>query len=280
MRAKDTNARKPGKDPLKKKTKTTKDTRGRRDLAPRRVKTLDRILSRAGVGSRTEARAWIAERRVKVNGQVALDPDRWIDPRRDRVSLDGKPLEAAEKVYFLLYKPKGYLTTYRDPKGRPTVYDLLPEGAPYVFPVGRLDLDTSGLLLLTNDSELAEALTNPEHEVPKTYLVKSSIPLDDKALQSLRDGVKLDDGPTRPARVVRIRDTAARTVFEITLTEGRNRQVRRMVEALGGKVLKLVRVKIGGLTIGDLPIGKHREVTPAELRSLEATSRKAPRPRT
>jgi pseudouridine synthase len=245
------------------------------------VKTLDRVLSRAGVGSRTEARAWIAKRRVRVNGQVALDPDRWIDPRRDRVSLDGKPLEAAEKVYFLLYKPKGYLTTYRDPKGRPTVYDLLPEGAPYVFPVGRLDLDTSGLLLMTNDSALAESLTNPEHEVPKTYLVKASTLLDDAQLQALRSGVVLDDGPTRPARVTRVRDTSGRTVFEITLTEGRNRQVRRMVEALGGKVLKLVRVRIGPLTIGDLPIGKHRSLTPGERRALEragarSTGRRSP----
>src|SRR5262245_18814276 len=237
-------------------------------------KTLDRVLSRAGVGSRTEARGWIAERRVRFNGQVALDPDRWVDPRRDRVSLDGKPLEAAEKVYLLLYKPKGYLTTYRDPKGRKTVYDLLPEQAPYVFPVGRLDLDTSGLLLLTNDSELAEALTNTEHEVPKPYLVKASILLDDAALDSLRKGVALDDGPTKPARVSRVRDGSGRTVFEITLTEGRNRQVRRMVEALGGKVLKLVRIRIGSIGIGDLPIGKHRSLTPREVRSL-ATGRRS-----
>jgi 23S rRNA pseudouridine2605 synthase len=242
-----------------------------------RPKTLDRVLSRAGVGSRTEARSWIAERRVRVNGQVALDPERWIDPRRDRVSLDGKPLEAKEKVHLLLYKPKGYLTTYRDPKGRKTVYDLLPEDAPYVFPVGRLDLDTSGLLLMTNDSALAEALTNPEHEVPKTYLVKASILLDDAALEALRDGVELDDGPTRPARVTRVRDGSRRTVFEITLTEGRNRQVRRMVEALGGKVLKLVRLRIGSISIGDLPIGKHRSLTPAELRSLGATGSVRPR---
>jgi pseudouridine synthase len=242
-----------------------------------RPKTLDRVLSRSGVGSRTEARAWIAERRVRVNGKVAVDPERWIDPRRDRVSLDGKPLEAAEKVYLLLYKPKGYLTTYRDPKGRKTVYDLLPESVPYVFPVGRLDLDTSGLLLMTNDSSLAEELTNPEHEVPKTYLVKASILLDDAALDQLRRGIDLDDGPTRPARVARVRDASGRTVFEITITEGRNRQVRRMVEALGGKVLKLVRIRIGSIAIGDLPIGRHRTLTAAELRSLGATARRRAR---
>jgi 23S rRNA pseudouridine2605 synthase len=256
-----------------------KKTQERRK-SPGAVKTLDRILSRAGVGSRTEAKRWIAERRVRVNGKVALDPERWIDPRRDRVSLDGKPLEAREKVYLLLYKPKGYLTTYRDPGGRPTVYDLLPPETPYVFPVGRLDLDTSGLLLLTNDSLLAEALTNPEHEVAKTYLVKASIRLEDEQLEALRAGVTLDDGPTRPAKVTRIREASDRTVFEITLTEGRNRQVRRMVEALGGKVLKLVRLRIGSLTIGALPIGTCRSLTAAEVLGLQRageSKRSAPR---
>lgn len=242
----------------------------------RTAKTLDRVLSRAGVGSRTEARAWIAARRVEVNGRLALDPDRWIEPKRDKVRLDGKPLAAKEKVYLLLYKPKGYLTTYRDPAGRPTVYDLLPGELPYVFPVGRLDLDTSGLLLLTNDSAFAEALTNPEHEVPKTYLVKASNGLTDDQLAALRSGVTLTDGPTRPARVTRLREPGGRTAFEITLTEGRNRQVRRMVEAIGSKVLKLVRTKIGGLTIGALPIGKTRPLTEGEVRSLQTAKRRRP----
>ena len=231
-------------------------------------KTLDRMLSKAGVGSRTEARGWIADRRVKVNGRTVIDPETWIDPGRDRVSLDGAPLRPATKIYLLLYKPKGYLTTYRDPQGRKTVYDLLPQRDRFVFPVGRLDLDTSGLILMTNDSAFAERLTNPESEIPKTYLVKASKLLSDDQLQRLRAGVELKDGPTRPARVARLRDRGGRTVFEITITEGRNRQVRRMVESLDAKVLKLVRVSIGGLRIGDLPIGTSRPLLAAEVRGL------------
>src|SRR5437764_12177382 len=234
----------------------------------RPIKTLERILSKAGVGSRTEARRWIAEGRVKVNGRVMKDPDHWIDLERDRVAFDGKPLQKAEKTYLLLYKPTGYLTTYRDPQGRPTIYDLLPERDRYLFPVGRLDLETSGLLILTNDTAFAERLTNPEYHVPKTYLVKASAHLTDDDLDKLRRGLELRDGPTRPAAVTRVRESGGKTVFEITLTEGRNRQVRRMVEALGAKVLKLVRVAIGPLRIGDLQIGKVRELTPDEVRTL------------
>jgi len=237
----------------------------------RAEKTLDRVLSKVGVGSRTEARRWIAERRVAVNGRVVTDPEHWIDPERDEVALNGEPLRAAPKVYLLLYKPKGYLTTYRDPQGRKTVYDLLPEPDRYLFPVGRLDLDTSGLLVMTNDSAFAEALTNPDSKVPKTYLVKASKLLTDEQLERLRVGVTLKDGPTRPAVVTRLRDAGGRKVFEITITEGRNRQVRRMVEALDAKVLKLVRVAIGGLRIGDLPIGAVRPLLAEEVRRLTSS---------
>ncbi|HEV8657112.1 MAG TPA: pseudouridine synthase [Thermoanaerobaculia bacterium] len=232
------------------------------------MKTLERVLSKAGIGSRTEARQWIAERRVRVNGQVVDDPDRWVDLDHDRVSFDGKPLAAERKTYLLLYKPKGFLTTYRDPQGRPTIYDLLPDRERYLFPVGRLDLDTSGLLLLTNDTAFAERITNPDYKVSKTYLVKASRHLSDEELDRLRQGVELRDGATQPARVTRLREPGGRTVFEMTITEGRNRQVRRMVEALDAKVLKLVRVAIGEIRIGDLQIGKSRELTEEEVRSL------------
>jgi pseudouridine synthase len=231
-------------------------------------KTLDRILSRAGIGSRTEAAAWIRDRRVKVNGRVVTDPAVWVDPERDRVSLDGAPVRRTARVYLLLYKPRGYLTTYRDPKGRKTVYELLPQRDRFLFPAGRLDLDTSGLLVMTNDSAFAEALTHPDRHLPKTYLVKASRHLDDGALARLRAGVTLDDSPTRPAKVTRLREAGGRTVFEITITEGRNRQVRRMVEAVDGKVLKLVRVAIGGVRIGDLTIGASRPLRAEEIRSL------------
>jgi len=235
----------------------------------RPLKTLERVLSKAGVGSRTEARSWVHEGRVKVNGKVMRDPDHWIDMERDRVSLDDKPLEARDRLYLLLYKPTGYLTTYRDPEGRPTVYDLIADVGTFLSPVGRLDLDTSGLLLMTNDNRFAERVTNPKSHVPKTYLVKASAVLTDEQLQRLRDGIELSDGPTRPADVVRLRDSAKYTHVEITLTEGRNRQVRRMVEALGAHVLKLVRVKIGSIAIGTLPIGKWRLLTPAEVATFK-----------
>jgi len=229
------------------------------------------VLSKAGLGSRVDARGWITAGRVQVNGQVVRDPDQWIDLKRDRVRLDGKPLQARERVYVLLYKPTGYLTTYRDPKGRPTVYDLIADLGTFVSPVGRLDLDTSGLLLLTNDNQLAERVTNPESHVPKTYLVKASQRLTDEQLQRLRHGVELADGPTRPARVRRVRDSEKYTHLEITLTEGRNRQVRRMIETLDATVLKLVRVKIGPIPIGGLAIGKWRSLTPAEVRALRGS---------
>jgi 23S rRNA pseudouridine2605 synthase len=236
----------------------------------RPLKTLERVLSKAGVGSRTEARRWISEGRVKVNGRVAGDPNRWVDLESDRITFDDRPLQKAAATYLLLYKPKGYLTTYDDPEGRKTVYDLLPDRNRYVFPVGRLDLDTSGLLILTNDTAFAERLTNPEYHVPKTYLVKASKFLTDEELDRLRNGVELRDGPTRPAKVQRVRESGGKTVFEITISEGRNRQVRRMVEALDAKVLKLVRTAIGPLRIGDLPVGGVRELTAEEVRSLKA----------
>ena len=237
-------------------------------VTKRPLKTIERVLSKAGLGSRTEARSWIAAGRVQVNGRVIRDPDAWVDLERDRVALDGKPLRRSAPIYLLMYKPKGYLTTVRDPQGRPTIYDLLPSREEYVFPVGRLDLDTSGLLLLTNDTQFAERLTNPDYHVPKTYLVKASSFLSDEDLDALRRGLELRDGPTRPAEVTRIRESGGKTVFEITITEGRNRQVRRMVEALGAKVLKLVRVAIGPLRIGAMPIGSVRAMTAEEVRQL------------
>lgn len=226
------------------------------------------MLSKAGLGSRTEARSWIHAGRVTVNGTATRNPDQWVDMQRDRVRFDGKPLETRERVYVLLYKPAGYLTTYKDPKGRPTVYDLVKDVGTFLSPVGRLDLDTSGLLLMTNDNRLAERVTNPESHVPKTYLVTASPALSDAQLQRLRDGIELPDGPTRPAQVTRVRDTEKGTQFEIVLTEGRNRQVRRMVEAIDAKVLELERIKLGPIAIGRLQIGTWRMLTRAELAGL------------
>src|SRR5262245_39988168 len=188
--------------------------------------------------------------------------------QRDRVRVDGRPLAARARVYLLLYKPTGFITSYKDPQGRPTVYDLIADVGTFLSPVGRLDLDTSGLLLMTNDNQFAERVTNPASHVGKTYLVKASTVLTEAQLHRLRDGIELSDGPTRPAIVSHVRTSAKYPHFEITLTEGRNRQVRRMVEALDAHVLKLVRVKIGSIAIGELAIGKWRRLTPAEVASL------------
>lgn len=234
----------------------------------KRLKTLERVLSKAGLGSRTEARSWIGAGRVRVNGRATQNPDQWIDLDRDHVLFDGKPLENAEKLYLLLYKPKGYITSYKDPDGRPTVYDLLEGLDTWVFPVGRLDLDSSGLLVMTNDSGFAELLTNPHYKVAKTYQVKCSTRVTNEQIDQLRAGVELDDGPTRPAEVIRLRDSEKYSHLEIRITEGRNRQVRRMVEAIESKVLKLVRVAIGPVRIGTLEVGKWRELTNPERRSL------------
>jgi 23S rRNA pseudouridine2605 synthase len=230
----------------------------------RPLKTLERVLSKAGIGSRKEARTWIGGGRVQVNGRIVRDPDAWVDLELDHIEFDGKPLRSEQRVYVLLHKPAGYLTTYRDPQSRPTIYDLLPDREQHLIHVGRLDYDTSGLLILTNDTQFAERMTNPEYHVPKTYLVEASRRITDAELDLLRNGIELGDGPTRPARVERVHEN----VFEITITEGRNRQVRRMVEAIDAKVLKLVRVAIGPIGIGELEIGKMRELTADEVRVL------------
>jgi 23S rRNA pseudouridine2605 synthase len=200
---------------------------------------------------------------VAVNERTIQNPDVWVDPC-DRVTLDGRPLAARQGLYLLLHKPKGYLTTHGDPQGRPTVYDLINDVGEWIFPAGRLDQDTSGLLIMTNDTAFGDYLTSPESKVPKTYLVKSSAVLSDIQLDRLRRGIELADGPTRPAIVTRMRPA----LLEITITEGRNRQVRRMIEALEAKVLKLVRTGIGNIELGALELGKHRELTIEELAGL------------
>ena len=227
-------------------------------------KTLERVISKAGLGSRTQARSWIHAGRVRVNGKIVENPDHWIDFDRDRVLFDDKPLQVRDRVYLLLNKPAGYITTFKDPERRPTVYDLITGVDTFVSPVGRLDLETSGLLILTNDTQFAERLTNPDHRISKTYLVRCESVLPDGALEQLRRGVSLNDGPTRPAEVRRREGTEV----EIAITEGRNRQVRRMIEAVGSKVADLRRVRIGSLGIGGLAEGSWRELNAAEIGAL------------
>jgi 23S rRNA pseudouridine2605 synthase len=231
---------------------------------------LERILSKAGVCSRTQAALWIRSGRVRVNGVTILDPDAWFDPERDLVTVDGQRLRSAEKLYYAFHKPRGYLTTRTDPGGRPTIYDLFEKEDAWLIPVGRLDLDTSGLLLLTNDTHFAERVTNPESRIEKTYQVEARPRLDLAALERLRRGVVLHDGPTRPARVENVRERGPATIFELSISEGRNRQVRRMVKEVGARVSKLARISIGEVLLGDLPAGALRPLSGRERRALGA----------
>lgn len=233
--------------------------------------SLARALSKFGVCSRAEAARWIAAGRVAINGRVVVFPERRLDPRADRVSVDGRRVsDATDRLVLALHKPAGYITSRTDPAGRPTVYELLGDVARWVFPVGRLDRDSAGLLVMTNDHRLGERLTSPESHVPKTYHVRvAGVPAAD-ALRALRQGVSLDDGqPTRPAHVRPLGTSKeGGTWLEVVLTEGKNRQVRRMCAAIGHDVLDLVRVAIGRLALGDLPSGRWRALEPSEIALL------------
>jgi 23S rRNA pseudouridine2605 synthase len=235
--------------------------------------TLDRVLSRMGHASRTEARAAILAGRMKVNGRTVRDPDAWVSPDRDAIRLDGRRVEPARKCYLIFYKPKGVITSHGDPDGRETIYKYLGEDNKWVAPIGRLDKDTSGLLLLTNDTEFGEFITNPESEIPKTYLVKLNAIMSDEAIARLDAGVELKRGDrAEPISVRRREDRGKYTWLDVVLTEGKNREVRRMVEAVGFKVLKLVRTRIGSLTLDGMEVGKWRELSAAEVASLRRSS--------
>lgn len=238
-------------------------------------KTLDRALSRAGACSRAAAARAIVSGRVTVNGRVVRDPGAWVDPVRDRLQLDGAPVRAAGKQVWLLHKPVGYVTTADDERRRQTVYDLLPPGLPWLAPIGRLDRDTSGLLLFTNDSDLAHAITDPASHLEKAYVATCRGHLPPAALQRLATGVVLEDGPTAPARALLLAQDATTTTLELVLTEGRNRQVRRMVEAIGSAVLALHRTRIGPLRLGEEPAGAARALRADELTALRSAVRLA-----
>src|SRR5438270_6628204 len=225
---------------------------------------LQKVLARAGFGSRRVCEVLIEDGRVTVDGEVAT-LGRRVDPRRERVEVDGVPVSpAGHLVYYLLNKPRGVVTTARDPQGRPTVLGLVP-AEPRVFPVGRLDADTEGLLLLTNDGDLTNRLTHPSFGVDKEYLAEVEGQPSPGAVRRLRQGVDLEDGRTAPAKVTLL----APNQLRITIHEGRNRQVRRMCEAVGQPVVRLVRSRIGPLTDRRLSPGEWRLLTAEEVRTLE-----------
>jgi 23S rRNA pseudouridine2605 synthase len=237
---------------------------------------LQKVLARAGLGSRRACEELIAAGRVTVDGEPAV-LGRRVDPEHDRVALDGVPVVTrADLVYYLLNKPARVVSTADDPEGRPTVVELVPS-EPRVFPVGRLDWDTEGLLLLTNDGDLTQRLTHPSHGVEKEYLAEVEGVPSRGALRRLREGVELDDGTTAPARARLVHQQRDRAAIALTVHEGRNRQVRRMAEAVGHPVLRLVRVRIGPLTDPSLAPGEWRSLDPAEVRALYAASAPGPR---
>lgn len=233
-------------------------------------RTLDRHLSRLGLCSRTVAAEFVRAGRVRLNGVTTRNPETWLDPEHDEVELDGKGVRAAKPLYLVLNKPKGFLTSFGDPRGRRTVYELL-KGAPaWVFPVGRLDRDTSGLLLLTNDTELAERVTNPAFGLSKRYRATTRARVEPEQLAALAAGPLLDDGPTRPGEVQLVGHRGPTSVVELSIHEGRNHQVRRMFLAIGRPLKELRRTAIGPLELGELESGRWRALTKAELATVRS----------
>lgn len=233
---------------------------------------LQKFFSDCGILSRRAAEAEIAAGKVKVNGAVAQIGDS-VDPEVDIVEYKGKrilPRTSANRHYIMLNKPRGYVTTMQDEKGRPTVADLTSGVGVRVYPVGRLDMDSEGLLLLTDDGEFANQLTHPRHEIPKIYHVTLSKVLSKEELSALRAPMELDGYRLQPVSVKKL----APDTIQMNLYEGRNRQIRRMCEATGLKVIRLQRIAIGDLRLGELPLGKWRELTPDEVQYLTTGKKK------
>ncbi len=232
---------------------------------------LQKVISHAGIVSRREAERLIVDGRVVVNGCVVTKLGTKVDPGCDVIKVDDRLVKSfPEKVYILLNKPAGYVSTLKDPQGRPVIMDLLDDINTRVYPVGRLDYDAEGLLLLTNDGELAHRLQHPRYKIRRTYEVKvKDVPTDD-ALSRVRKGIRLEDGVTLPAKVTFLKKTMKNCWLKITLSEGRNRQVKRMFEALSHPVMKIKRVKFGALGLGSLKRGQYRHLVKDEVKKLYA----------
>ena len=233
---------------------------------------LQKVLARAGISSRRKCEELIRAGRVRVNGQPVRELGFKVDPARDRIELDGRPVQVEPPVYIMLNKPRGYICTLRDPQGRPRVTDLVYGISQRIYPVRRLDYDTEGLLILTNDGDFAHALTHPRHEITKTYLVRVSGRPRNRDLNKLRRGIMLSDGPTAPARVAVIKKDPETTLLKVSIHEGRKRQIRRMFAAIGHPVIELKRIAVGPLTLGELRVGEFRHLTPEEVEKLKRAS--------
>jgi 23S rRNA pseudouridine2605 synthase len=227
-------------------------------------------MSKLGYCSRSQAAELIHAGRVKLNGAVRRDPETPVQLRKDRIEIDGKPAARSEMIYLVLNKPRGVVTTASDEKGRETVYAYLPEGLPWVAPVGRLDKASEGLLMMTNDSEWAARITAPQTHLGKTYHVQIGAIADEKLLEDLRNGIRASDGELlRAKRVSIVRQGERNSWIEIVLDEGKNRQIRRMLEHFGIEVLRLVRVGVGPLELGELAKGAARSLSKEEKQALD-----------
>ncbi|MDA8163758.1 MAG: pseudouridine synthase [Desulfobacteraceae bacterium] len=230
------------------------------------MERLQKILARAGIASRRRAEDLIRQGRVKVDGRVVTEMGVQVDPGRQMVELDGKPVTARERpVYILLHKPRGYVSTVHDPQGRPVVTSLLKGVRERVFPVGRLDLDSEGALLLTNDGELANRVLHPRFEIKKTYLARVTGQPDSEQLRRLAAGIVIEGRRTWPASVRLLEGDQESSLIEVIIHEGRKRQVRKMFAAIGHPVLQLKRIAYGGLGLGSLPPGRYRFLQRGEL---------------
>ncbi|MCI5166497.1 MAG: rRNA pseudouridine synthase [Candidatus Electrothrix sp. GM3_4] len=229
---------------------------------------IQKIIAHAGVCSRRKAEEYIAEGRVKVDGKPITQPGLKVDPEQVVITVDGKPLREEKKIYILLHKPRGYVTTMSDPQGRPIVTDLLPEIQERLFPVGRLDLDSEGALLLTNDGALANQVLHPRFEVNKTYEATVRDLLKKSDLQKLEQGIVLDGTKTWPARLRVLKKKKDAAVIEIIIHEGKKRQVRKMFQAVGHPVIRLKRTAYGGLQLENLPEGRYRFLDQIDVKKL------------
>lgn len=233
--------------------------------AEQRPHALARWLSKYGVASRSEAHMMVKTGRVSVNDRVVHDPELPCHPSRQRILVDGKPIRLPRKIYLLLHKPVGYITTARDPEGRLTVYDLLPAGMPRLQAAGRLDADSSGLLVFTNDTEFAALITEGGGRVEKEYLAAVRGSLSPVEASRFENGILLDGRMTRPARCEILERKRATTLVRVVLREGRNRQIRRMFDLLNHPVVSLHRERVGSVRLGDLEVGRTRPLTRAAL---------------
>lgn len=233
------------------------------------MERLQKVMARAGVASRRRCEELIAAGLVKVNGKVAREPGTKVDPAADQILVRGKGINpSSSRQYILMYKPRGYITTMSDEKGRRKVPDLLKDNDGRVYPVGRLDYDSEGLLLLTNDGDLTHALTHPRHQIPKTYQVRVAGVPDEIRLKQMEKGLLLADGPTAPAKVRLKGKKDGNALLELTIHEGRKHQVKRMCAHIGHPVMRLKRTSLGGLDIADLKPGQYRHLTGDELKIL------------